>query len=205
MSEDKYLTYNELMRSYRACDEALDTFAKVLGRDGRLSLGKSGLIGLLMHPEGRQHIGWLLWSTPANWHLDMLDLSGVQLPQLCFRQEHVTSCKFVGTGLHRACFRRSYIDDCNFSGASLQYANFRFSHISDTSFASADLRAAYLSEADLSCCHFYKADLRGATFRQASLMGCFFGDAKLEGADFREAAGLDPDQREYLAQMGATV
>ena len=205
MNRDKYLTYNELKDDYYACDEALETFARDLGRDGCLSLGQSGLIGLLLHPKGRQHISWLLRNTPANWDFDMLDLSDTNLARLCVAMQHVTACKFVGAELYRAIFRNAYIDDCNFSGANLYNGNFCASYICDTSFASANLQSAYFAEADLNCCHFYKADLRDANFRDTLFMGCFFGDAKLTGADFRKARGLGPDQKEYLAQSGAIV
>ena len=205
MNRDKYLTYSELKDDYHACDEALDTFARDLGRDGCLSLGQSGLIGLLVHPEGRQHISWLLGNTPANWDFDMLDLSGTNLARLCVANQHVTACEFIGAELYRATFRRAYIDGCNFSGANLYNGNFYDSYISGTSFASANLQSSYFAYTELNCCHFYKADLRDANFHDTSLMGSCFGEAKLVGADFRGATGLHPHQRKLLKRSGAIV
>jgi len=182
---DKWIDYNDLwVRG--ACEKGRVLFDKLFGRHGRLHAGDSGLAGLLLHEDARQHIGWLVDQGLLRVDMEWWDLSGMDLRYLQLSDAYVRACNFAGASLL----------DSSIAGRGLFVC---------CGFAGADLRFSRLSYSQFTRCNFEGADLGGTKLRNCNIASSSLRNARgLNTAYFHDCTMLE-EQRRTLVDAGANV
>lgn len=139
-----------------------------------------------------------------------LDLSGMDLRDLSFKNTtidnvdfsytHGRNADFTGASIKNSTFNNTCLRLGSWSGATIQNTTFACAELQGSDFSHARFKDVHMLEANLSCSGFegsrlYRVDLHntnssGTKWRGAILYDVSFKRARLRGAQFKNTEGL---------------
>lgn len=103
--------------------------------------------------------------------LRLMDLSGLELSEVCFKRAQLSSARLVGSQLRGADFGGASLFQANLSGAFAQDANFELADLTYANLEGTDLVGATFKGARLSSTRLTGADVHEVDFTDAALSG----------------------------------